>query len=64
MAIMSTQTPSHHDIVCQMPADAVVTFHGVSWDEYEQLLDEVGESSGFRISCDDGTLQIMTLSSE
>jgi len=61
---MSTQTPSHYEIVSHMPPDAVVTFHSVSWEEYEQLLDEVGESSGFRISYDDGTLQIMTLSSE
>ena len=47
-----------------MPEDTVVIFHGVSWEEYEQLLAQAGEASGLRISFDDGTLQVMTLSSE
>lgn len=41
-----------------------MTFHGVSWEEYEQLLDQLGEASGLRISYGDGRLQVMTLSSE
>ena len=61
---MSTQTLSHYEIVSQMPEDTVVIFHGVSWEEYEQLLAQAGEASGLRISFDDGTLQVMTLSSE
>ena len=47
-----------------MPEDTVVTFHGVRWEEYEELLEQVGEAAGLRISYDDGTLQVMTLSSE
>ena len=43
-----------------MPADSVLTQHGVSWDDYEELLDSVGESRGLRISYDAGTLQIMS----
>ena len=61
---MSTQTSNHYEVVSQMPEDAVVTFHGVSWEEYEQLLDQAGEASGLRISYDNGRLQVMTLSSE
>lgn len=45
-----------------MPADSVLTQHGVSWDEYEELLEAVGDASGLRISYDEGTLQIMTVS--
>jgi Uma2 family endonuclease len=47
-----------------LPADAVVTFHGVGWDEYEDLIEQVGEASGLRISFDNGTLTVMTLSTE
>jgi len=50
------------ELIERMPVDSVLTQHGVSWDDYEELLDSVGESSGIRISYDDGTLQIMTLS--
>ena len=61
---MSTRTLNHYEIVSQMPADTVVTFHGVTWEDYEQLLGQVGGASGLRISYDDGTLQVITLSSE
>ncbi len=61
---MITQTVSYYDIVSQLPADTVVTFHHVSWQEYEDLLQQVGEASGLRISFDDGTLNVMTLSTE
>jgi Uma2 family endonuclease len=47
-----------------MPADSVLTQHGVSWDEYEELLNIVGEANGRRISYDDGILQIMSPSSK
>ena len=45
-----------------LPPDAVLIQQGVSWDEYEELLEMVGEASSLRISYDDGTLQIMTVS--
>src|SRR5437016_14388231 len=60
---MSTQILSHYEMVSGMPEDTVVTFHGVSWEEYEELLQQVGEAAGLRISYGDGTLQVMTLSS-
>jgi Uma2 family endonuclease len=50
------------EMIERMPADSVLTQHGVSWDEYEELLETVGDASGLRISYDDGRLQIMTLS--
>jgi Uma2 family endonuclease len=49
-------------LVTHLPADSVLIQHGISWDEYEELLDSVGEASSLHISFDDGTLQIMTLS--
>jgi Uma2 family endonuclease len=52
------------EMIERMPVDTVLTQHGVSWEEYEELLDAVGEASGLRISYDDGTLQIMSPSSK
>lgn len=61
---MSTQIASYYEMVSQLPDDASVTFNDVSWDEYEDLLEQVGEAPGLRISYDDGSLQVMTISSE
>jgi Uma2 family endonuclease len=61
---MSTPTLSPYSFVSQLPADTVITFHNVTWEEYEELLEEVGEASGLRISYNDGTLNAMTLSHE
>jgi len=61
---MSTQVASYYELVSQLPADTVITFRGVSWEEYEELLERVGEAGGLRISYDTGTLTVMTTSSE
>jgi Uma2 family endonuclease len=61
---MITETTNYYAVVSQMPEDTVVIFHGVSWDEYEELLAQVGEAAGLRISYDDGILKVMTLSAE
>ncbi len=61
---MSTQILSHYEIVSGMPGDTVITFYGVRWEEYEELLEQIGEAAGLRISYADGALQVMTLSSE
>jgi Uma2 family endonuclease len=39
-------------------------FHNVSWEEYEQLTDELVDRSGVRVSFYEGTLEIMTTSTE
>ncbi len=61
---MSTQITSYYEIVSQLPEDASVTFQDVSWDEYEELLEQVGEAPGLRLSYDNGSLHVMTISSE
>ncbi len=50
------------EMIDRMPADSVHIQHDVSWNDYEELLDAVGESSSLRICYDEGTLQVMTLS--
>jgi Uma2 family endonuclease len=61
---MITATSNYYPVVSQLPEDTVVIFQGVTWEEYEELLDQVGEASGVRISYNDGTLKVMSLSVE
>ncbi len=60
----STPTASYYEIVSQLPPATDVIFHNVSWEDYEELLDQVGEASGLRISYNNGELQVMSLSPE
>ena len=60
---MTTETLGYFEIASNLPPAAAVTFHDVSWEEYEQLIDELGEARGLRVSYNDGTLEIMTVSS-
>jgi Uma2 family endonuclease len=51
-------------VIEQLPPGSTLVMHDFSWDEYEALLESVGEAKGLRISFDQGTVQIMTISSE
>ncbi|HEY6334082.1 MAG TPA: Uma2 family endonuclease [Blastocatellia bacterium] len=61
---MTTYTTSYYDIVSQLPAGTVVRFTDVSWDQYEDLLQDAGEDGRFRISFDRRALEVRTLSTE
>jgi len=65
---MSTQIISQAEAIVEMidrmPADSVLIQHRVGWQDYEELLDAVGEASSLRISYDEGTLQVMSPSSK
>ena len=52
------------EMIERMPADSELTQHGVSWDDYEELLHVMGGARALRVSYDDGTLQIMSPSSK
>ena len=61
---MSTVTASWLEAVEKLPADSLLTLHHVTWQEYEDLLDQVGETRGLRISYNNGTLQVTPPSPE
>ncbi len=65
---MSTQLISQAEAIVEMidrmPPDSVLIQHVVSWKEYEELLEAVGEARGLRICYAEGTLQVMSPSSE
>jgi len=64
LSVARASARAFYKVVERMPEDTVVTFHEVSWEEYEDLLERVGEARGLRISYDEGTMQVVTLSTE
>lgn len=49
-------------IIRSLPPGATTIFRNVSWGDYEYLLSEITDEPHFRISYDNGVLQIMTIS--
>jgi Uma2 family endonuclease len=50
--------PDHFKFIAQLPAGAEFCADGVSWEEYEQLLKDLGPSYAVRIFYDQGRLVI------
>lgn len=61
---MSTETIASRELLAQLPVDSTLILRNVAWEDYEDLLEAVGEAPGLRIAYDRGTVQIMTLSPE
>jgi len=60
---MSTATINpHQELIEKLPPASTLILRDISWEEYEEILDALGEAKGLRVSYDQGTLQIMTLS--
>lgn len=60
----SVAATDYLEIIEQLTPGEPAIFHNVSWHEYERLLDELIDRSGVRLSYDEGTLEIMTISTE
>lgn len=52
------------ELVQNLPPSSVLTLCEKTWEDYEKLIEEVGEAGGLRISFSEGVLQVMTLSVE
>lgn len=61
---MTPQTASYTELIERMTPETTLTFRGVSWQTYEDLLEQVGEAPALRISFNEGVMQIMTVSFE
>jgi Uma2 family endonuclease len=67
-AIMSTRTAQHLVTVDQLevlaawPPGSRIVMPDVPWEEYEHLLTQLPDNAQFRLSYDQGKLEIMTLS--
>src|SRR5437016_4314203 len=56
---MPVAATDYLDAIAHLPVGAVLRFDDVPWEEYEQLLAELGEGYAVRIFYDDGRMEIM-----
>jgi Uma2 family endonuclease len=61
---MSAATVDYLEAIEHLPDGAMLRLEGISWDEYEQLLDELAEWPGVRVSYDHGRVEIMSPTTE
>jgi Uma2 family endonuclease len=57
---MSAHTLDFLEAIEHLPEGAMLRLENISWDEYEQLLEELGDRPGLRVSYDNGRLEIMS----
>ncbi len=60
---MTTATATnYYEIVAKFPAGSELILREQTWEDYENILEEIGEASGLRVSYDGELVKIMTLS--
>src|SRR5437867_12604004 len=57
---MSAHVTSYLDAIAHLPSGATLTLTNVSWEEYEQLLQDLGEGCVVRVFYDHGWLEIVS----
>lgn len=58
---MSTETVSYLDAIEHLPAGATLRLNDVSWEEYEELVAQMGDNKpGYHVSYDRGRLEVMS----
>jgi len=57
---MSIRSTDVTEAVDHLPAGATLLIQDISWEEYEQLLDELDDRPGIRVTYDSGNLEIMS----
>ncbi|HXD32718.1 MAG TPA: Uma2 family endonuclease [Pyrinomonadaceae bacterium] len=61
---MATQTVNLLDSIEHMPSGGTLILTDVSWDEYEQLVADLEQWNGIRVTYDQGRLEIMSPSTK
>ena len=60
---MTTATAvNYYEIVTKLPAGSELILRGQTYEDYEEIIEEIGEKGGLRVSFDGKILKIMTLS--
>lgn len=57
---MSTRSSEYLEAIDHLPAGAILVIPGVGWEQYEDLLNDLVDRPGVRISYDGGRLEIMS----
>ena len=60
MAAMSTRTMDVSQAIDHLPEGATLVLVDVSWEDYEQLLEDMTERPGVRVTYDQGRVEIMS----
>ena len=55
---MSTRSAEYLEAVDHLPVGATLVFRQVSWERYEELLEDLADRPGLRVSYDEGRLEI------
>jgi len=61
---MAVQTAEYLDAIAQLPPGGKLTFYEVSWQQYEELLSQLGDAASPRVSYDNGRLDVMSPSTK
>jgi Uma2 family endonuclease len=61
---MTVQTAEYLDAIVHLPPGSKLTLYEVSWQQYEQLLSQLGDAASPRISYDNGRLDVMSPSTK
>ncbi|MGH9823275.1 MAG: hypothetical protein ACREDR_08495 [Blastocatellia bacterium] len=56
---MTTQAVDQLEIINHIPPGGRLILSGVEWEEYEELLNRLGEDSHLRVSYSDGRLEVV-----
>jgi Uma2 family endonuclease len=57
---MTTQNAQYRGVVDHLPSGGILVLHDVTWESYEQLLEDLWDRPGVRLTYDLGRLEIMT----
>src|SRR5260370_22844574 len=61
---MSTQAADYLDVIIQLPPGSRLLLYDIAWDEYDSLLAQAGYNPHFRISYENGRMEIMSPSAK
>lgn len=57
---MSTSAADYRELIPQLPPGSKLLLYDVGWDEYDDLVNQMGETSAVRVSYENGRMQIMS----
>jgi Uma2 family endonuclease len=61
---MSTHTADYLEAIEHLPEGAMLRLERITWNEYDQLLEELTERPGLRVSYNEGRVEIMSPTTE
>jgi Uma2 family endonuclease len=57
---MSTRNADYREIIDRLPEGAVLVLQDITWDAYEQLLEDLADRPGVRVTYDEGRVEIVS----